>query len=232
MSYSNCKSKEIYYRFKIKDFHSALSHFIGFCASILLTPILLVKASCEGADTIQLIWYSIFMLSLNLLYGASSAYHTFDISAKANAVLKRLDHSMIFVLIAGSYTPVCMIGLKGKSGIMLCLAVWAIAITGIIVKIFWINCPKWFSSAFYIAMGWACIFQFGNIYQALPPFGFALLLAGGIIYTLGGLIYPLKFKHISRGYGNEFGMHEIFHIFILLGSLCHYLMMYLVLTTI
>lgn len=218
--------------FQAKDFHSTLSHFIGFCAFILLTPIMLVKAAYEGADTLQLLWYSIFMLSLILLYGASSAYHAFDVSPKTNAVLKRLDHAMIFVLIAGSYTPVCMIVLKGSAGATLCLTVWGIAFAGIFVKMLWIDCPKWFSSVFYIAMGWACVFQFSNIYRSLPPVGFILLLTGGIIYTLGGLVYPLKIKGLSRGYGSEFGMHEIFHIFILTGSLCHYLLVFLVITRI
>ena len=218
------------YRFRIKDTHSALSHFIGFAFSVVLTPVLLIRAASMGASDADMLWYSIFMMSLILLYGASTAYHSFDISDKANRALKRLDHAMIFVLIAGSYTPVCMIGLGNRAGLILCLTVWSIAIVGTAVKMLWISCPKWFSSVFYIAMGWACIFQFGPIYRSLPHLGFGLLLAGGIIYTVGGLLYPLRIKGISRGYGSEFGMHEIFHIFILFGSLCHYLMMYLVLT--
>lgn len=221
-----------HYLFKVKDYYSAFSHFIGFIVSVFLTPVLLIRAASQGASVIDLIWYSIFMMSLILLYGASASYHTFDISAKGNATLKRLDHAMIFILIAGSYTPVCMIALKGKSGIILCISVWAIAIIGILIKMFWIYCPKWFSSIIYISMGWACVFQLGNIYKTIPQPGFYLLLTGGIIYTIGGLLYPLKLNFFSKGYGYSFGMHELFHIFILAGSLFHYLMMYLVLTTI
>lgn len=216
--------------FRLKDYYSALTHFIGFVFSIVMTPVLLIRASANGATPLKMLWYSIFMIGLILLYGASTAYHSFNISEKANRLLKKLDHSMIFILIAGSYTPVCMIGLNSKSGLILCVTVWAIALVGIIVKLCWIDCPKWFSSIIYIALGWACVFQLGNIYQSLPRLGFGLLLAGGIFYSIGGFVYALKIKGLSKGYGREFGMHEIFHVFIMIGSLCHYLMVFFVLT--
>ena len=133
---------------------------------------------------------------------------------------------MIFFLIAGSYTPVCLIALHGKTGTILCIAVWSVAIVGTIVKACWITCPKWFSSVIYIAMGWLCVFAFISIVKALNPAGFGWLLAGGIIYTVGGVIYALKVPLFNAKHKN-FGSHEIFHLFVMGGSICHFIVMYL-----
>ena len=132
---------------------------------------------------------------------------------------------MIFFLIAGSYTPVCLIALHGKTGTMLCIAVWAVAVIGTIIKACWITCPKWFSSVIYIAMGWLCVFAFVPIIKALDPAGFGWLLAGGIIYTVGGIIYALKLPIFNAKHKN-FGSHEIFHLFVMGGSICHFIVMY------
>lgn len=133
----------------IKEPGSALTHFAGMVGALLFTVPLLSKAT----DTIHSISFAIFALSMILLYGASTTYHTFDVSEKINTVLKKIDHLMIFVLIAGSYTPVCLIVLNGKTGYILLSVVWGIAIVGMIIKAFFINCPKWFSSILYIANG-------------------------------------------------------------------------------
>ena len=132
---------------------------------------------------------------------------------------------MIFVLIAGSYTPICLITLRGPQGTALCTAVWAVALAGIAIKALWITCPKWFSSVLYIAMGWLCVLAFVPIFHALPRAGFDWLLAGGIIYTIGGVIYALKVPLFNSRHKN-FGSHEIFHIFVMLGSACHFIVMY------
>jgi hemolysin III len=132
---------------------------------------------------------------------------------------------MIFVLIAGTYTPVCLIVLGDQTGWALLALVWVIAVLGIFINAFWITCPKWFSSMIYIAMGWICILAFSKILAALPKAGFLWLLAGGIIYTLGGVIYALKLP-IFNARHQYFGSHEIFHLFVMGGSLCHYMMMY------
>ena len=132
---------------------------------------------------------------------------------------------MIFVLIAGTYTPVCLIVLGDHTGWNLLGLVWGIALIGIIINALWITCPKWFSSLIYIAMGWVCILAISKIIAALPAGGFAWLLAGGIIYTAGGIIYALKLP-IFNSRHRYFGSHEIFHLFVMGGSLCHYMMMY------
>lgn len=209
---------------RIKDPGSAITHFIGCIMAILAGLPLLWKAAREP-DYIHIIAMSIFILSMILLYAASTIYHTIDSTEKVNRRLRKLDHIMIFILIAGSYTPICLIVLKGKTGLLLCAAVWITAIIGIIVKACWITCPKWFSSVIYIGMGWLCVFAFVPIVHSLSPAGFGWLLAGGIIYTVGGIIYALKLP-IFNSHHKNFGSHEIFHLFVMGGSICHFIVMY------
>ncbi|WP_426348500.1 PAQR family membrane homeostasis protein TrhA [Alloiococcus sp. CFN-8] len=211
--------------FEVKDPGSALTHFIAFIAAVLGTPLLLIHSLALGASNMSLISFSIFMLSMILLYGASTTYHTFDVSEQINKLLRKIDHMMIFILIAGSYTPVCLIGIGGKTGRLLLILVWSIALAGIILKGFWITCPKWFSSVIYIGMGWVCLLAFPELIQKLPTEAFLWLLAGGVIYSIGGIIYALKLPLFNKRF-RHFGSHEIFHLFVMGGSLCHFIMMY------
>ncbi|HJA07029.1 MAG TPA: hemolysin III family protein [Candidatus Mediterraneibacter pullicola] len=208
----------------IKEPGSAITHFIGMLMAIFAAIPLLIKAANEPSR-VYIISLAIYAASLILLYAASTTYHTFDISAKANTLLKKIDHMMISVLIAGSYTPVCLIVLKGKTGIILLSIVWGIAIAGILIKAFWVYCPKWVSSVLYIGMGWTCVLAFTQILNNMSPAAFAWLLAGGIIYTLGGVIYALKLPLFNSKHKN-FGSHEIFHLFVMGGSACHFVVMY------
>ena len=132
----------------IKDPGSAITHGIALILAVVGTLPLLLKAAREP-DHLHVVAMAVFMLSMILLYLASTVYHTFDVNGKVNRRLKKFDHMMISVLIAGSYTPICLIALHGRTGIVLCALVWAAAIGGILVKAFWINCPKWFSSVLY-----------------------------------------------------------------------------------
>lgn len=208
----------------LKDPGSAITHFIALVAAIIAAFPLLFKAS-QKQDKIYLISLAVYIISMILLYTASTVYHSLDISTKINKRLKKFDHMMISILIAGSYTPVCMIVLKGKLGIVLLSIVWGIAIAGILIKAFWINCPKWFSSLLYIGMGWTCLLAFPQIYQSLSRPAFIWLLTGGIIYTIGGIIYGLKLPIFNSRHKN-FGSHEIFHLFVMAGSACHFVVMY------
>lgn len=209
-------------KFKPKDPASAITHFIGMLMAVFASMPLLVRAV---PDKVHLFSLSVFIVSMILLYAASTTYHSFDLSKRVNTILKKLDHMMIFVLIAGSYTPVCLIALGGKMGMSLFILVWTFALVGIIIKGCWINCPKWFSSIIYIAMGWLCVLVFTPIINALPKEGFFWLLLGGIIYTVGGIIYALKLPVFNANHKN-FGSHEIFHLFVMGGSLCHFIFMY------
>ena len=132
---------------------------------------------------------------------------------------------MISVLIAGSYTPICLLVLKGRLGIILLAIVWSFAIAGIIIKAFWINCPKWVSSVLYIGMGWTCVLAFTQLLNSMSAAAFGWLLAGGIIYTIGGVIYALKLSLFNTKH-QYFGSHEIFHLFVMGGSACHFVVMY------
>lgn len=209
---------------KIKDPGSAITHFIAMILALIASVCLLFR-SIQNNDRLYTICLFIFMTSMILLYCASTVYHTFDISEKWNKVLRKLDHAMIFVLIAGTYTPICVLALHNTIGYVMLAIVWGIALLGIVLKLCWIECPKWFSSVLYIAMGWTCVIGFSQIFQALPAGAFAWLLAGGILYTVGGVIYALKLPVFNRLHP-AFGSHEIFHLFVMAGSFCHFIVMY------
>lgn len=208
----------------IKDPGSAITHFIGMLMAIFAAVPLLIKAAHEP-DRIYIISITIYAASLILLYAASTTYHTFDRSKKINTILKKIDHMMISVLIAGSYTPICLLVLPRRIGLILLSIVWGIAIIGILIKAFWINCPKWVSSVLYIGMGWTCVLAFTQILNSMSPAAFGWLLTGGIIYTIGGVIYALKLPLFNMRHKN-FGTHEIFHLFVMGGSACHFIVMY------
>ncbi|MDY2595904.1 MAG: hemolysin III family protein [Oliverpabstia sp.] len=212
-------------KFFLKDPGSAITHFIAVILVLIAAIPLLIKAAREP-DHLHIIALSVFILSMMLLYMASTIYHSLDISDKANRRLRKVDHMMIFVLIAGSYTPICLLALKGNTGKFLCILVWAVALVGILIKALWINCPKWFSSVIYIGMGWLCVLAFSQIFHALSRPAFGWLLAGGIIYTIGGIIYALKVPLFNARHKN-FGSHEIFHLFVMGGSACHFVTMFL-----
>lgn len=213
----------IYPRLFIKDPGSSITHFIALVMAALATPPLLMRAG-RHPEPVYLLSMAVFMSSMILLYAASTTYHTFDLSPVWNKVLKKIDHMSISVLIAGSYTPVCLLVLPEKRGLVLLTVVWSLAIAGILIKAFWIYCPKWFSSILYIGMGWTCVLAFGQIVQALPMAAFLWLLAGGLIYTVGGVIYALKLSLFNSRHP-YFGSHEIFHLFVMGGSFCHYIFM-------
>lgn len=208
----------------IKDPGSAITHFIGMVMAIPAAIPLLIKAARQS-DPLYIVAMGVYALSLILLYTASTAYHTFDRSERINTILKKIDHMMISVLIAGSYTPICLLVLEKKTGLVLLGIVWGVALIGILIKAFWVYCPKWVSSVLYIGMGWTCVLAFGQIFHAMSPAGFGWLLAGGIIYTVGGIIYALKLSVFNNRH-KYFGSHEIFHLFVMGGSLCHYIVMY------
>lgn len=208
--------------FTVKDPYSALTHFIGIIYSAILSPLILGQAFIKQADSISTLAVSVFMISMILLFSASTIYHTFYINEKVSMLLKKFDHSMIFMLIAGTYTPVCLIPLRAAGGLKLLAFVWGVAILGIIFKLCWVTCPKWISSVIYIGLGWSCIFSLPALYEALPLASFIWLVVGGIFYTVGGVIYALKLKAFNTKNPN-FGSHEVFHVFVMLGSLAHFL---------
>ena len=208
----------------VKDPGSAITHFIGMLMAVFAAVPLIIKATHEPSP-IYVVSIAIYAASLILLYAASTTYHTFDRSEKINTILKKIDHMMISVLIAGSYTPICLLVLGGRLGIILLAIVWSIAIAGILIKALWVYCPKWVSSVLYIGMGWTCVLAFTQLLNSMSPAAFGWLLAGGLIYTAGGIIYALKLPIFNMKH-KDFGSHEIFHLFVMGGSICHFVVMY------
>ncbi len=208
----------------IREPGSAITHFIAMMLAVFAAVPLLVKSGVQGGESC-FIAMCIFMASMILLYGASATYHSVNLTGKALKFFKKLDHMMIFVLIAGSYTPVCMIILDRPLGYRLLAFVWTAAILGMIFKLLWVTCPKWISSVLYISMGWVAVFAFSPLYHALSTPAFLWLLAGGLIYTAGGVIYALKLPLFNARH-KYFGSHEIFHLFVMGGSICHFIFMY------
>ena len=147
----------------IREPGSAITHFIAMMMAVFASVPLLVKAGLDSG-TRNFFAMAVFMGSMILLYAASATYHSVDLSGKELKIFKRIDHMMIFVLIAGSYTPVCLIILGGKLGYSLLALVWGIALIGMLIKAFWVTCPKWFSSVIYIAMGWVVVFALSLIH--------------------------------------------------------------------
>lgn len=207
-------------KFQVKDPMSALTHFIGF---LLVIPVFI--SLLERAETgIEKIAFTVFGSSLLLLYGASTIYHTLKLSAEKTKILRRIDHMMIFVLIAGTYTPICLITLQGIWGTILLSAIWGIALAGICMKIFWMGAPRWLSTMIYVVMGWLSLTAFVPLLNAVGWGGFGLLLGGGIVYTVGALIYALKKPNLAIL--KSFGFHEIFHVFVMIGTGLHIAFMF------
>ncbi|OHX50206.1 PAQR family membrane homeostasis protein TrhA [Cytobacillus oceanisediminis] len=208
----------------IREPINGLTHLAGAILSFAGLLAMVIKASLTTSSPLAITAVAIFGISLMLLYSASATYHMVIAKDKVIAFLRKLDHSMIYVLIAGSYTPFCLITLNGVTGWVLFSIVSAVALSGILFKMIWFSCPRWLSTALYIAMGWIIVFAFSPLSESLSSTGVMLLLLGGILYTVGGVIYAIKPKFLEF---KHLGFHEIFHIFILMGSMAHFLCVFM-----
>ena len=208
----------------IREPGSAITHLIGLLLAAFAAIPMLVKAALFSTRT-AVAAMAVFMTSMILLYAASTLYHSVNLTGSKLKLFKKLDHMMIFVLIAGSYTPVCLLVLTPDAGYPLLIAVWGIAAAGMLFKLCWVTCPKYISSIIYVAMGWACLSVFGQLIHTLSHAAFSWLLAGGLFYTIGGIIYALRLPFFNARH-RKFGSHEIFHLFVMAGSICHFICMY------
>ena len=197
---------------------NTISHMAGALASIAGLTLMVVVAATR-TDAWHVVSFAIFGGTLILMYTASSLYHGLKISEKALRVFRRIDHIMIFMVIAGSYTPICLVALRGPWGWSILGAVWGIAIIGIGLKIFAMNVPRWISTMIYLAMGWLCGIAFFPLVKTLNTAGFFWLVLGGVFYSGGALIYSIK---KPDPFPDVFGFHEIWHLFVLLGSGSHF----------
>ncbi len=206
-----------------KDPASALTHLIALILTVMAAGPLLIARGLSPDRKAALI---IFVWSMATLYLASTLFHAICASPRSSLHLQRFDHASIYLLIAGSYTPICVISLPKPYGYRLLAAVWTIGLTGILLTAFVKHFPKWVSAVIYIAMGWMAAFSFPQLLRCMSAAAVFWLVAGGIVYTIGGVIYALKMENFNRRHPN-FGNHEIFHLFVMAGSFCHFVMMFL-----
>jgi hemolysin III len=191
----------------VPEIFNAITHGVGAGLAIAALVILIVFSSAESFTG-----YVVFGIALTILYLTSTLYHSFT-NEKVKTLFRKFDHMAIFILIAGTYTPYCLVTLKNSYGLGLLVAIWTLAISGIVLKIFLTGKLEWLSLSLYAIMGWLAIIMIKSIYHALPHDSFILLIAGGIAYTTGILFYASeKWKY----------NHSIWHLFVLAGSCCHF----------
>ena len=219
---SHFKSGMLSLMAKFKDPVSGLTHLGGAILSIV-GLVVLVRYAVRFATIKHIIAFAIFGAALILLYSSSAIYHLLRVPERINTLLRRIDHMMIYVLIAGTYTPICVIGLTGAWKLSMLIAVWVLATAGIIMTVVWFGAPRWLSTGVYLLMGWLVIIAFYPLIQLVPVGGVTWLAIGGLLYTIGAIIYGFKWPKINS---NWFGFHEIFHLFVIGGSLGHFWLMF------
>lgn len=204
---------------RIREPFCGLSHGLGIVLSIIGAITLLVVSRGRPWHTAS---FAIYGATLIALYTSSTLYHSLDVPPRQEDKLMRLDHSAIYGLIAGSYTPICLVALRGAWGWGLLLFVYALAAVGITTTLRWKSAPDWLRVALYVLMGWASIVAFGPLRTALSPQGFAWLVGGGLVYSVGTVIFALDRPHLWPG---KFSAHDLWHLFVLGGSACHFVVM-------
>lgn len=207
----------------IREPINGLTHLFGAVLSFIGLLALVIKAAETAESPLVIMAVIAFGVSMILLYAASATYHMVVATDSVIAFLRRIDHSMIFILIAGTYTPLCLISLNGVKGWVLFAVVSTIAVLGVTFKLVWFHAPRWLSTTLYVAMGWIVVFFSSALAPIIGTNGMLLLILGGLFYTFGALIYWLKPKFLSF---RHMGFHEIFHIFILIGSFFHFFCVY------
>lgn len=200
---------------------NSYTHFLGACMALVATVFMIYKCIINNDSGITLASSIIFGLSMIALYITSSVYHFVNVSADILVRLRKLDHSMIYILIAGTYTPIVIGFMDIKSASVFLSAIWGVAFLGIIIKVCWLNAPRWLSTSLYLLMGWAIIFD-PSFLKQIPTGCIILVALGGIMYSIGAGFYIAKKPNFSE----SFGFHEIFHIFVILGTAFQFIAIY------
>ena len=200
---------------------SAITHGLGAALAVLGTIYLLFACAAAG-EWVKFVVFAVYGASMVCLYTASTLYHCLRVSVPGRLALRKYDHCAIYLLIAGSYTPICVVVLEPKVGLTMLCAIWVMAVLGVTLTVAKGNIPRLLTSLIYLGMGWLAVFAVVPICRSLSAEGFFDLLLGGVLYSVGGVLYALKWPGRDNP---RFGCHEIFHVFILLGSVCHFRMM-------
>lgn len=201
----------------LKEPVNALTHMVG-AVLALIGLVYLVYLGLQRGPW-HLAAFLTFGISLVLLYTASTVYHAIKASPRVTLTLRKLDHVMIFVLIAGSYTPFCLLPLRGPWGWSMLGTIWGLALVGAVTKMFWMGAPRWLSTGFYVLMGWLVVVAIYPMVQSVATPSLVLLGIGGLFYTIGAVLYATKWPNPWPG---VFGFHEIWHLFVMAGSGAHF----------
>lgn len=201
---------------------SALTHGAGAGLSVLGTVLLLFRAVRVG-NVWHVVSFAVYGATMIGLYTASTLYHSVNTSERGRVALRKYDHVSIYFLIAGTYTPICLAALRGVWGWSIFGVIWALALAGLVLTVRWISAPRWLTAGIYLFMGWLALAAVYPLRRVFPPEGFFWLFLGGVLYTVGGVFYAVKWPGRKNP---NFGCHEIFHVFIVLGSVAHFMMMY------
>ena len=203
---------------KLREPISGLTHLGGALLASVGLIVLLDTATSVGR-TDQLVAFGVFGLGMIALYTASTLYHLLPLSPGGVARLRQVDHMAIFVLIASTYTPFCLLALDGGWRVGLLTLIWGLALCGVLLKVLWMGAPRWLSVMLYLGMGWVAAIAAPVIFRAVATGGIAWVLGGGLVYSAGALVYGLKRPNPVPG---VFGFHEVWHLFVLVGSACHF----------
>ncbi|MFN8398985.1 MAG: hemolysin III family protein [Anaerolineales bacterium] len=201
---------------KLREPVNSLTHWGGAILALIGLVVLLIVGWSTPAKVVSLVVYGI---SLIFMFSASATYHMVQVKDKALEIFRKIDHSAIYALIAGTYTPFCINAFEGfwKWGML--SIIWSLAVVGIVVKVFYIRAPRWLNAGIYVIMGWFSVSAAGQMLAALPAWVLTWLIIGGVIYTLGAIVYITKIFNFKPG---VFGFHEVWHIFVLLAAAAHF----------
>lgn len=197
---------------------NGFTHLAGAILAVIGTIYLLVAGGKTSNSFMVLLLYGISQI---FLYSSSATYHLANISEEGIKKLRKLDHSAIFISIAGTYTPVCAYYFTGFWQFWMPVIVWSIGIFGILSKVFFPAAPRWISTFVYLGMGWFAVLGIGELFSSMPNGAIFWFFAGGFFFTVGAIIYAMKKPNF---FGGKFGFHEIWHLFVLAGSTSHYIM--------
>ncbi len=209
------------YLFPIREPFNAYTHLFGAIIALAGTVLLILDSTIDPVS--YKLSFIIYGITVFLMFASSAVYHAVQVSERTEEIYRMIDHIMIYLVIAGSYTPICAIALDGEWRLGMLIGIWIFAVAGVLKKVFWLHAPRWFSTGLYLLMGWVAVIIFPQIWNELPK-GFSFwIIIGGLFYTIGAIIYGLKKPDPAPTW---FGHHGIWHLFVIGGAFSHFWAIY------